>query len=226
MKDTRDKILDVAEEYIQKVGLNAMSYKHISEAVGIRKASIHHHFPKKENLVEELLTRCHTTYGGTYRDIVEGGGTAPEKLRRIAGVFREGLEKRQLCLVGMFGSDLNTLQAGSCRILDETIRSTVGIFAVAFRQGLEEGSLALPGDGPPPEELNRHKTPRCHHPHSTRWLGRALQTSRHRSLSRSGSSTACLDASSRAPESGGHLSRIGLAAPQMGTDSENDAALG
>ena len=145
MKDTRDKILDVAEEYIQKVGLNAMSYKHISDAVGIRKASIHHHFPKKENLVDELLTRCHTSYGGNYRSIVEGGGTAPEKLRRIAGGFREGLEKGQLCLVGMFGSDLNTLQAGPCRILEATIRSTAGIFATAFRQGTEEGSLALPG---------------------------------------------------------------------------------
>jgi TetR/AcrR family transcriptional repressor of nem operon len=35
-----------------------MSYKHISEAVGIRKASVHHHLPKKENLVDELLERC------------------------------------------------------------------------------------------------------------------------------------------------------------------------
>ena len=63
MNDTRTRILDVAEELIQRVGLNAMSYKHISDVVGIRKASIHHHFPKKENLVDELLNRCHVSYG-------------------------------------------------------------------------------------------------------------------------------------------------------------------
>ena len=87
MSDTREKILDVAEEFVQTVGLNAMSYKHISDAVGIRKASIHHHFPKKENLVDELLSRCNTSYGDDYRRIVEGEGSAPEKLRRIAAVF-------------------------------------------------------------------------------------------------------------------------------------------
>ncbi|MCD4689251.1 MAG: TetR/AcrR family transcriptional regulator, partial [Desulfuromonadaceae bacterium] len=54
MKDTKRHILDVAEDLIQRVGLNAMSYKHISDAVGIRKASIHHHFPKKDNLIDAL----------------------------------------------------------------------------------------------------------------------------------------------------------------------------
>ena len=145
MNDTRTRILDVAEELIQRVGLNAMSYKHISEAVGIRKASIHHHFPKKENLVDELLKRCHVSYGDNYRRIVEGDGDAGEKLRRLAGVFEEGLQEQQLCLVGMIGSDLNTLQVASCRILENTVRNTVGIFSIAFRQGMEEGTLEYRG---------------------------------------------------------------------------------
>ncbi len=145
MDDTRTKILDVAEELIQRVGLNAMSYKHISEAVGIRKASIHHHFPKKANLVDDLLTRCHLSYGNHYRRIVAGDGDAGDKLQRLAGVFEEGLQKHQLCLVGMIGSDLNTLQATSCRILENTVRDTVAIFSIAFRQGREEGTLAFNG---------------------------------------------------------------------------------
>lgn len=145
MDNTRTKILDVAEDLVQRVGLNAMSYKHISDAVGIRKASIHHHFPKKADLVDELLQRCHISYGGNYRRIVEEAGPAPEKLRRLAGVFEEGLHKQHLCLVGMISSDLNTLQVKSCRILEETIRKTVGIFTLAFKQGREEGSLVFAG---------------------------------------------------------------------------------
>ena len=141
MNDTRTKILDVAESLIQSVGLNAMSYKHISEAVGIRKASIHHHFPKKENLVDDLLKRCHVSYGDNYRRIVEGGGDAVTKLQRLAGVFEDGLRKQQLCLVGMIGSDLNTLQVTSCRILEDTVPHTVDIFSIAFTQGMEEGTL-------------------------------------------------------------------------------------
>jgi TetR/AcrR family transcriptional repressor of nem operon len=145
MNDTRTKILDVAEELIQRVGCNAMSYKHISEAIGIRKASIHHHFSKKENLVDELLKRCRTSYGGNYQKIVDGAGNAPEKLRQIVGIFEEGLKKRQLCLVGTMSADLNTLQDSSRTILEATIQNTVKIFMIAFKQGREEGSLSFAG---------------------------------------------------------------------------------
>jgi TetR/AcrR family transcriptional repressor of nem operon len=145
MRDTRTKILDVAEELIQRVGLNAMSYKHISDTVGIRKASIHHHFPKKEDLVNELLERCHISYGMNYRKIVAGTGEAPEKLRALAGVFEDGLLKQQLCFIGTISSDLSTLQDNSCRILEATIQGTVDIFSVPFKQGRKEGSLSFLG---------------------------------------------------------------------------------
>ena len=145
MVDTREKILDVAEELIQRVGVNAMSYKHISEAVGIRKASIHHHFPKKDDLVDELLNRCQSTYGENYSGIVAGDASAPEKLRQLAGVFRDGLVKKKLCLVGSISTDRNTLQDSSCKILEGNIDNTVAIFTNVFKQGREEKSLVFTG---------------------------------------------------------------------------------
>lgn len=146
MTDTRTKILDVAEELIQSVGVNAMSYKHISEAVGIRKASIHHHFPKKDDLVDELLHKCQNSYGANYRSIVEGKGTAPEKLKNLAGVFRNGLRSEKLCMVGSISTDKNTLQDSSCKILENTIEKTVKIFSTVFEQGREEKSLVFVGE--------------------------------------------------------------------------------
>ncbi len=145
MNDTRIKILDIAKDLIHRVGINAMSYQHISDAVGIRKASIHHHFPKKENLIEELLKQCQVSYGNNYQHIVEGPELAPQKLRQLAGAFKDGLQKEQLCLVGAISTDLNTLQSRSCSILEETIQNTVDIFAVTFKQGQEEGSLSFTG---------------------------------------------------------------------------------
>lgn len=145
MTDTRTKILDVAEELIQSVGVNAMSYKHISDAVGIRKASIHHHFPKKDDLVDELLHRCQTSYGENYEAIVARDISAPEKLRLFAQVFEDGLVKKKLCLVGSISTDRNTLQDSSCRILEHSIKKTVAIFTLAFEQGRKEGSLQFSG---------------------------------------------------------------------------------
>jgi TetR/AcrR family transcriptional repressor of nem operon len=145
MSDTRTKILDVAEDLVQRVGLNAMSYKDISEAVGIRKASIHHHFPKKENLVDGLLERCAVNYGNNYLRIVDGKGQAPEKLRKLAAVFENGLSNNKLCLVGSISTNRNTLQDSSCHILQSTIENTVSIFAAVFQQGRQEESLTFTG---------------------------------------------------------------------------------
>ena len=143
MEDTRTRILDAAQDLIQRVGVNAMSYKHISDTVGIRKASIHHHFPKKENLVDELLKRCQLSYGAHYKNIVKSSESAPEKLRKLARVFEKGLSNQKLCLVGSISTDSNTLQKHSCKVLEQSIRNTVTIFATVFIQGKEEHSLAF-----------------------------------------------------------------------------------
>lgn len=143
MNDTKTKILDTAEDLIQHVGVNAMSYKHIAEAVGIRKASIHHHFAQKEKLVNELLERCQKTYGDQYKDIVEGEGRAPVKLRQLAEVYEQGLIKGRICLVGSMSSDRNTLHTDSCKVLDYTIQKTIRTFREVFAQGKEEESLVF-----------------------------------------------------------------------------------
>lgn len=145
MIDTKTHILDVSENLIRRVGLNAMSYKDISDKVGIRKASIHHHFAKKENLVDALLERCHSDYGRYYRTIVEQEATAPAKLRQFSGVFEEGLKSGRLCLVGSLGSVVNTLQPNTQNILETTIQQTIDIISDVFSQGRREGSLSLHG---------------------------------------------------------------------------------
>jgi TetR/AcrR family transcriptional repressor of nem operon len=54
---TYDTILDVAQGLVIAGGFNGFSYADIADAVGIRKASIHHHFPAKADLVLALVDR-------------------------------------------------------------------------------------------------------------------------------------------------------------------------
>lgn len=54
---TSEKILDIAQSLVVAGGYNGFSYADISDAVGIRKASIHHHFPTKAELVAGLVDR-------------------------------------------------------------------------------------------------------------------------------------------------------------------------
>uniref|UniRef100_UPI0016411DC9 TetR/AcrR family transcriptional regulator n=1 Tax=Burkholderia gladioli TaxID=28095 RepID=UPI0016411DC9 len=47
---TRDALVQAAEGLMRSRGYAAFSYADLVETVGIRKASIHHHFPTKEDL--------------------------------------------------------------------------------------------------------------------------------------------------------------------------------
>jgi TetR/AcrR family transcriptional repressor of nem operon len=53
--ETADRILQTAKTLIADLGYSAFSYADISDAVQIRKASIHHHFPTKAHLVVAVL---------------------------------------------------------------------------------------------------------------------------------------------------------------------------
>ena len=53
--ETADRILQTAKTLISDLGYSAFSYADIAEAVKIRKASIHHHFPTKASLVVAVL---------------------------------------------------------------------------------------------------------------------------------------------------------------------------
>lgn len=61
-KNTRDKILDISQELIQKRGFNAISFQDIAELVGIKKPSITHHFASKEALGIAVVQRYRETF--------------------------------------------------------------------------------------------------------------------------------------------------------------------
>ena len=50
MADRKTEILDAAADLVQSRSFSAFSYQDLSDILGIRKASIHHHFRTKDDL--------------------------------------------------------------------------------------------------------------------------------------------------------------------------------
>jgi TetR/AcrR family transcriptional regulator, transcriptional repressor for nem operon len=71
LSPTADDILRCARTLIIAGGYNGFSYADISKVVGIRNASIHHHFPSKSDLVRTLVAR--------YREEAQAGISALER---------------------------------------------------------------------------------------------------------------------------------------------------
>src|SRR6185295_2042375 len=62
--ETAEQILDLAETLIQTRGYSAFSYQDIADSLGIRKASIHYHFPSKTDLGIAVVDRYVARFGG------------------------------------------------------------------------------------------------------------------------------------------------------------------
>ena len=57
MPEMSERLLDLAQEFIQTCGYNAFSYRDLAEATGITTASIHYHFRTKSDLGQAVVVR-------------------------------------------------------------------------------------------------------------------------------------------------------------------------
>jgi len=147
-KDTRAAILDVAQDLIQRMGANAMSYQNISDAVGIRKASIHYYFPTKEDLLEAVLGRYNTYFLRLVDDIIRSKEKADKKLHRYVGIFEATLRdgsRDKACLCGMLGAELATLRSDSVRHVRSFYAENEARLIQILEAGRRDGSFNFEG---------------------------------------------------------------------------------
>jgi TetR/AcrR family transcriptional repressor of nem operon len=120
---TADRILDIAEDLVQTRGYEAFSYADISEALGIRKASVHHHFATKAELTRAVAARYRGAFAGRLHSLDREFPDPTRRLMRYVRLFQEALrEGDHMCLYGMLASDSVTLPGA---VRDEVI----GFFA-------------------------------------------------------------------------------------------------
>lgn len=89
--DTRHLILDVAEELLLTRGYVAFSYQDIAARIGIRKASIHYHFPSKADLGLAIIERgvARTQHVRT-RDLSDPAARLEDYFRHFEQLNRDG----------------------------------------------------------------------------------------------------------------------------------------
>lgn len=107
--DTRTALLLTAERLIRTRGYSAFSYADLAAAVGIRKASIHHHFPAKADLGLALVDEYRARFRALLADIERDHPEVPARLRAYGALYAEGLREGMLCLCGMLASDAAAL---------------------------------------------------------------------------------------------------------------------
>jgi TetR/AcrR family transcriptional repressor of nem operon len=108
--DTRERILDLAQDIVQRRSFNSFSYQDLADGVGIRKASIHYHFPAKEDLGAALVERISHALR-RWANRLSAAGVPPElELAAFLGNQRRLLDQgEKICVYGVLGAEYNAL---------------------------------------------------------------------------------------------------------------------
>jgi len=149
--DTKTRILDTAQELIQRRGLNAMSFQDLSDAVGIRKASVHHHFATKNDMVASLLVRYLENFDSAVDRVMSSRASGLNKLERYCNLFLETLQsggQDKVCLCGMLMVEMASLDDSSVVLVRQFVRSNGRRIEAMLREGVEDGSIAIRGSVP------------------------------------------------------------------------------
>lgn len=108
---TSDNILACARNLIVAGGYNGFSYADIADVVGIRKASIHHHFPSKVDLVRTLVARYRKEAEAGMANIELHVSDPLELLRSYAGYWEACIADASapFCVCALLASQLPVL---------------------------------------------------------------------------------------------------------------------
>lgn len=110
---TADQIVEAATAVVQARGYNAFSYADIADAVGIRKASVHHHFSTKGDLGEEVARRYRRRFAEALSEFEASTDDTVGRLERYADLYARQLSQHgRMCLCGMLAAEYATLPAG------------------------------------------------------------------------------------------------------------------
>lgn len=142
---TADDILACTRKLVVARGYNGFSYADVAEVVGIRKASIHHHFPSKVDLVRTLL--------GRYRQETEAGlkhleGAIPhplELLRAYVQYWKSCIADASapFCVCALLASEMPVLPDDIAQEVRSYFRLLSAWMTSVFERGLEQGVMQL-----------------------------------------------------------------------------------
>lgn len=144
---TYDDILLCARSLLIEGGYDGFSYADIAKVVGIRNASIHHHFPTKSDLVRTLVAR--------YREEAEAGIAALERqiadpadqLRAYIGYWEACIADTSapFCVCALLASQFPALPQEITLEVRAHFRTLSAWLTSVLERGARQGSLHVTG---------------------------------------------------------------------------------
>lgn len=142
---TADDILACARALIVAGGYNGFSYADIAENVGIRKPSIHHHFPSKAALVKTLVEGHRKATEETLGKLEQAIPGPLDQLGAYIGHWKAciGDASAPFCVCAMLATELPVLPEDVAREARAYFQFLSGWLAAVLERGATQGAIKL-----------------------------------------------------------------------------------
>ncbi|QET04569.1 TetR/AcrR family transcriptional regulator [Cupriavidus pauculus] len=105
-----DRILAVATQIAQAHGYGGLNLRALAEAVGIKAASLYHHFPSKADLAAAVAKRYWEDTAVALDELSARTPDMADRLRKYPSLFRKSLENdNRICLCSFMTAEYDDL---------------------------------------------------------------------------------------------------------------------
>lgn len=147
-----DEILHCARSLVVRGGYSGFSYADIATVVGIRKASIHHHFPSKSDLVQTLVAQYRAEAAAGLAELERAVVDPLDQLRVYIGYWERCIAdgSHPFCVCAMLAAEIQVLPDAVAHEVRAHFRGLSDWLARVLERGAAQDRLAL--TGPPRAE--------------------------------------------------------------------------
>lgn len=140
MKTSRQEIVQLAGKLVAQKGFDSFSYADLSEVLGIKKASLHHHFPKKEDLGLAVMEAILEGGKGQFETIWNASSDASEQLDLYLDMVRKNaLAGASICPVSSLQAEMEVIPESMCERLREIGEVEIDFLTKILASGKRQG---------------------------------------------------------------------------------------
>ncbi|MTV40938.1 TetR/AcrR family transcriptional regulator [Duganella radicis] len=145
LSTTSEDILACAHKLIIAGGYNGFSYADIADVVGIRKASIHHHFPSKADLATVLVRRYRESAENGIKNLEHGIPHPMDQLRAYVQYWETCITDASapFCVCALLASELPILPDEVAQEIRAYFSFLSGWLTSVLERGVQRGVITL-----------------------------------------------------------------------------------
>jgi TetR/AcrR family transcriptional regulator, transcriptional repressor for nem operon len=148
--ETAEQILDLAETLMQTRGYSAFSYQDIADSLGIRKASIHYHFPSKADLGIAVIDRYIARFDAALTTIADDQSQSSMAMLDyyVQPYLQFASTPDRVCLSGALAGEMLALPPAMRQRVDLFFRTHQAWLNKILQRGVTRGEFKLVAPAP------------------------------------------------------------------------------